>query len=68
MEHIDLQIQTDQPASRIAPEIFGHFSEHLGTCMYVGIYVGEDSSVPNTDGVRNDVIDAFRQIRMPVLR
>ena len=68
MKHIDLQIQADQPVSRIAPEIFGHFSEHLGTCMYGGIYVGENSAIPNADGVRIDVIEAFRQIRMPVLR
>ena len=68
MKHIDLQIQADQPLSRIAPEIYGHFSEHLGTCMYGGIYVGADSPIPNINGVRKDVIDAFRQIRMPVLR
>lgn len=43
MKHIDLHIQADQPLSRIAPEIYGHFSEHLGTCMYGGIYVGADS-------------------------
>ena len=52
----------------INPEIYGHFSEHLGRCIYNGIYVGEDSSIPNTNGIRNDIVEAFRNIRMPVLR
>ena len=68
MKHIDLHIQSDRPVSRIAPEIYGHFSEHLGKCVYGGIYVGEDAQIPNINGVRKDVIEAFRQIRMPVLR
>lgn len=58
-------------ADRIAviePEVYGHFSEHLGRCIYQGIYVGEDSKIPNIHGIRKDVIEAFRQIRMPVLR
>ena len=54
--------------SHINREIYGHFSEHLGRCIYNGIFVGEDSSIPNTNGVRNDVIEAFKAIRMPVLR
>ena len=68
MKHINLRIQPGNPQTRIAPELYGHFSEHLGRCIYQGIYVGPDSPIPNTDGVRNDVIEAFRQIRMPVLR
>ena len=54
--------------SHINREIYGHFSEHLGRCIYNGMFVGEDSSIPNTDGVRNDVIEAFKEIQMPVLR
>ncbi len=54
--------------SHINKEIYGHFSEHLGRCIYNGIYVGEDSVIPNTDGIRNDVIDALRKIGTPVLR
>ena len=54
--------------SHINREIYGHFSEHLGRCIYNGIYVGEDSPIPNTNGVRNDIIEAFREIQMPVLR
>lgn len=49
----------------INPEIYGHFSEHLGRCIYNGIYVGEDSSIPNTNGIRNDIVEAFKNIKMP---
>lgn len=52
----------------INKEIYGHFSEHLGRCIYEGIYVGEDSSIPNTKGMRNDVVKALKAIRIPVLR
>lgn len=54
--------------SRINKEIYGHFSEHLGRCIYNGFYVGENSPIPNTKGIRNDIIEALRQIRIPVLR
>lgn len=53
---------------KINKEIYGHFSEHLGRCIYDGIYVGEDSSIPNTNGIRNDVVEALKEIRVPVLR
>jgi len=48
--------------------IYGHFSEHLGRCIYEGIWVGEDSEIPNTNGIRNDVTAALRNIKIPVLR
>lgn len=48
--------------------IFGHFSEHLGRCIYQGMYVGEDSSIPNKNGMRTDVVEALRKIKVPVLR
>ena len=63
-----LFININDKKGRINPEIYGHFSEHLGRCIYNGIYVGEDSSIPNTKGIRNDIIEAFKNIRMPVLR
>lgn len=44
------------------------FSEHLGRCIYNGIYVGENSPIPNTDGIRNDIIEALRNIKAPVFR
>lgn len=54
--------------SRINKEIYGHFSEHLGRCIYNGIYVGESSPIPNIKGMRTDVVEALKQIRTPVLR
>ncbi|HWQ92372.1 MAG TPA: hypothetical protein VN673_11920, partial [Clostridia bacterium] len=48
--------------------IYGHFAEHLGRCIYEGIWVGEDSPIPNTRGIRNDVVAALRKIQVPVLR
>ncbi len=68
MKIISMLINARDRISHINPEIYGHFSEHLGRCIYNGIYVGEDSSVPNTDGIRNDIIEAFRKIKLPVLR
>ena len=68
MKKINMLVNVLDKRSHINKEIYGHFSEHLGHCIYDGIYVGEDSSIPNTNGVRNDVIEAFRQIHMPVLR
>lgn len=52
----------------INKEIYGHFSEHLGRCIYEGIFVGEDSQIPNTRGMRNDVVAALKAIKVPVLR
>ena len=63
-----LFVNTEDNKGRINPEIYGHFSEHLGRCIYNGIYVGEDSSIPNTNGIRNDIVEAFKNIKMPVLR
>ncbi len=52
----------------INPEIQGHFSEHLGRCIYGGLYVGEDSEIPNVNGMRSDVVEALKEIQVPVLR
>ena len=48
--------------------IYGHFSEHLGRCIYGGYFVGKDSEIPNIDGMRIDVLDALKKIKIPVLR
>lgn len=53
---------------KISKHIYGHFAEHLGRGIYEGIWVGEDSPIPNTRGIRNDVIEALRKIHVPVLR
>ena len=63
---IDLQPQ--QETWRIEKEIYGHFAEHLGTCIYGGLWVGPDSPIPNTQGYRNDVLEALKKLQIPVLR
>lgn len=68
MKKLKAAVNCMDKRSHINREIYGHFSEHLGRCIYKGIYVGEDSPIPNTKGVRNDVIKAFKEIKMPVLR
>jgi alpha-N-arabinofuranosidase len=68
MKNISMLINAKDKIAFIHPEIYGHFSEHLGRCIYNGIYVGEDSVIPNVNGIRTDVVDAFRNIKLPVLR
>lgn len=68
MKKIGLQINASDRRSHINPEIYGHFAEHLGSCMYNGIYVGKNSPIPNKNGVRTDIIEAFKTIKMPVIR
>lgn len=52
----------------INPNIYGHFAEHLGRCIYGGLYVGTDSPIPNVNGMRQDVVDALKKLSIPVLR
>jgi len=52
----------------ISRDIYGHFSEHLGHCIYDGLWVGEKSSIPNVNGVRKDILDAMKEIKVPNLR
>jgi alpha-L-arabinofuranosidase len=63
-----LVIHADQGKNTIAPEIYGHFAEHLGRCVYEGFWVGEDSPIPNVRGIRKDVVAALRKLNIPVLR
>ena len=63
-----MQIHADKIKGKINREIYGHFSEHLGRCIYGGIYVGENSPIENVNGMRKDVVDALKEIRLPVLR
>ncbi|WP_321382595.1 alpha-L-arabinofuranosidase C-terminal domain-containing protein [uncultured Enterococcus sp.] len=53
---------------RISKYIYGHFAEHLGRCIYEGLYVGPDSTIPNKNGMRTDVVEALKAINIPVLR
>ena len=61
-------INPELKKAKIRKEIYGHFAEHLGRCIYEGIYVGEDSKIPNQDGMRKDVVEALKNIQIPVLR
>jgi len=63
-----LVINNESKKSHIAPEIYGHFSEHLGRCIYEGLYVGENSDIPNVNGMRIDVVEALKEMKIPVLR
>jgi alpha-L-arabinofuranosidase len=63
-----LIVDATKPQSLISKNIYGQFSEHLGHCIYQGIWVGEKSSIPNTKGIRNDVIKALKEMQVPVLR
>jgi alpha-N-arabinofuranosidase len=64
----DLTIRADQPGATISRNIYGHFAEHLGRLIYDGLWVGEGSSIPNTRGIRNDVVAALKNMSVPVLR
>jgi alpha-N-arabinofuranosidase len=62
-------VHADQGKITINKNIYGHFAEHLGRCIYDGFYVGDtNKNIPNTEGVRNDVIAALKKMKIPVLR
>jgi alpha-L-arabinofuranosidase len=63
-----ITINVDHPVCHIDRNIYGHFSEHLGRCVYEGLWVGEDSPIPNVRGIRTDVLEALRRIKVPTLR
>jgi alpha-N-arabinofuranosidase len=63
-----VKVRLDQPGARIDPEIYGQFVEHLGTGVYGGLWVGRNSPIPNTDGIRNDVFEALKKLGPPLLR
>ena len=63
-----LVINENKTEGHINPEIYGHFSEHLGRCIYEGLYVKEDSGIPNVNGMRTDVVEALKEMQIPVLR
>ncbi len=63
-----LTVHFDDSLGTITPEIYGHFSEHIGGVFYDGLWVGEDSPVENVGGFRKALVDSFRKIAPPVLR
>lgn len=63
-----LYINENNKKGYISPEIYGHFSEHLGRCIYEGLYVKEEAGIPNKNGMRSDVVGALKEMGIPVLR
>jgi len=61
-------VSTDLGTQTISRHIYGHFSEHLGHCIYGGYWVGENAAIPNTRGIRNDVVEALKKTQIPNLR
>ena len=55
-------INPNQRIATISKDIYGHFSEHLGRCIYDGIFVGKDSKIPNVNGMRTDVVTALKDM------
>ena len=65
---VRLDVQSEAAGPRIDPDIYGQFAEQLGAGIYGGIWVGPESPIPNTRGWRNDVVQALRQLQVPVVR
>ncbi len=68
MREYKIQMRPEESRDTISRMVYGQFAEHLGSCVYEGIWVGEDSPIPNTKGYRNDALEALRQLHVPVLR
>src|SRR5690554_4856753 len=63
-----IHIASEQDGPAISRYVYGQFMEHLGRGIYEGIWVGEDSDIPNIRGFRRDVVDALRELQVPLLR
>ena len=63
-----INVRTDQVIGTINPDIYGHFTEHLGGVIYDGIWVGPDSKVPNIHGIRKELVDYMKRLNPPVIR
>src|SRR5215467_875767 len=67
-QKIQLSVDPSQTGAKIDRNIFGQFAEHLGHGIYEGIWVGPDSPIPNTRGIRNDVVAALKALKVPNVR
>ncbi|MBZ5582125.1 MAG: alpha-N-arabinofuranosidase [Acidobacteriia bacterium] len=61
-------VRTNAEIGTVRPELHSHFAEHLGSCVYGGLWVGKDSPIPNVNGYRKAAVDALRELGIPVLR
>src|SRR5689334_1631041 len=64
-DKVEMSVDVSKPGAKIDRNIFGQFAEHLGHGIYEGIWVGPDSNIPNTHGIRNDVVQALKAIKVP---
>ena len=67
-DRASVTVDADQSGAQVHPDVFGQFMEHLGTGIYGGVWVGEDSPIPNDGGYRTDVLQALRDINVPMVR
>lgn len=67
-QDVSVTIHANQGKYTIPKEIYGQFAEHLGSCIYGGLWVGPESNIPNQDGYRLDVLNALKELKVPVLR
>ncbi|WP_343208037.1 alpha-N-arabinofuranosidase [Anaerolentibacter hominis] len=63
-----LVVKETKEAGYIHPELHSQFIEFLGTCIYDGLWVGEDSEIPNYHGMRKSAVDALKELEPPVIR
>ncbi len=63
-----IDVLVAEPIGKIAPELYGHFVEHLGGVVYDGIWVGENSKIPNINGIRKALVDALQRVKPGVIR
>ena len=63
-----IQVTLNREKGNISRYIYGQFAEHLGRCIYEGVWVGADSEIPNVNGIRQDVVEALKAIQVPVIR
>src|ERR1700719_4241836 len=61
-----IEIVLDEPLGTISPNIYGHFTENLSGVIYDGIWVGENSKVPNIHGIRKELVDEMRKTNPPI--
>lgn len=65
---MQVNLLLDKQGPKISKHIYGQFAEHLGRCIYEGVWVGKDSDIPNVNGIRKDVVAALKEIQVPVVR
>src|SRR5436305_10420620 len=63
-----VMVLADAPIGTVRPEFHSHFAEHLGSCVYGGLWVGKNSPIPNIDGYRKDAVTWLKELGVPVLR